>query len=58
MCFGVPAGAGVPAAPLDVNFDPPLIPIAGGAIKVEMPSLGTAHAKASITLLGKLIAAP
>jgi hypothetical protein len=55
MVFGCPAGAGVPADPLIVTFDPPLVPAAGGTIKAELSALGAGHVRASVVLLGKLM---
>lgn len=54
MVFGCPAGAGVPATPLNVNFDPPLISTPGGQIRAQMGALGTAHVGAHIVLNGKI----
>lgn len=56
--FGVPAGAGVPATPLIVGFDPPLLSKVGVNIKAEMPTLGSGHAGACIDLLGKVVSPP
>ena len=57
LMFGVPAGAGVPAVPLVVNFEPPLLSKIGTNIKAELPSMGAGHAGLCINLLGKVIRA-
>lgn len=57
LTFGCPAGAGVPATPLVINFEPPLLSKPGTNLKVEMPTLGTGHAAACINLLGKVVRA-
>lgn len=54
MMFGVPAGAGVPAVPLSVAFDPPLMTKPGQQIRVQMAALGTGHAGAHIMLGAKI----
>lgn len=55
MVFGVPTGAGVPAVPLVVNFDPPLFSKPGTAIAVHLGALGSGHVGAQIVLGGKLL---
>lgn len=55
MVFGVPVGAGVPAVPLTVNFDPPLLSKPGGTIKAQMDALGAGHVGAHIVLGGKVL---
>lgn len=55
MVFGVPAGAGVPAVPLSVNFDPPLLSTPGGQIRAQMNALGAGHVGAHIVLSGKIV---
>lgn len=56
--FGVPAGAGVPATPLDLRFEPPLLSTAGGTIRAQMGALGTGHVTATINLNGEVYPAP
>lgn len=55
MVFGVPAGAGVPASPLVLSFDPPLVGVTGTAMTAQMAALGSGHAGAHINLLAKVI---
>jgi len=52
--FGVPAGAGVPAIPLDLAFSPPLYSTPGGAIVAEMSALGSGHARATMVANGEV----
>jgi hypothetical protein len=54
LVFGVPAGAGVPAAPLVLNFNTPILGAPGGDITASLSALGTGHAGATIALFGKL----
>lgn len=56
--FGVPAGAGVPATPLVLKFDPPLMAAPGSAINAQIGALGSGHAAASINLIGKVMPVP
>lgn len=51
--FGAPLGAGVPATPLVVEFDPPLQAASASTdVVVSMPSLGTGNTNASIVAHG------
>lgn len=51
--FGVPAGAGVPATPLVVAFDPPLPASATNtSISVTCPALGTGNTNATVVARG------
>lgn len=56
--FGVPAGAGVPATPHIVNFNPPLFSQPGGTIRAQMGALGSGHVSAKIVLNGKVVPRP
>lgn len=54
--YGAPAGAGVPATPLVVTFNPPIPASAANvAIVVTLPSLGAGNTKARINLRGFLL---
>jgi len=55
VVFGVPAGAGVPATPLNLTFDPPLLSTPGGSIRAQMGALGAGHAGAHIVLGAKVL---
>jgi hypothetical protein len=51
--FGVPAGAGVPATPLVVDFNPPLPASATNtSIAVSMPTLGAGNTNAAVVAQG------
>lgn len=51
--FGAPAGAGVPATPLNVAFNPPLPASAvNTAISVSFPSLGAGNVRAAVVATG------
>lgn len=54
--FGVPAGAGVPATPLNVHFNPPLPASAvNTSIAVSVPALGTGNTNAAVVAQGYYI---
>jgi hypothetical protein len=53
--FGCPLGAGVPAVPLTVNFNPPLDAAATNtAIVLTLPPLGSGNTNAAIAIHGFL----